>query len=123
AGVGVSGGLGRDWQPVAVDDCVRTYCWYPRTGGDDACQVERVGGRDPDDLAGAGRTAHRPQLLDRLGKGVLLTAEAGDEAPASRRPPRFHAAQGPLDLPPRKGQLLAGQEVAEHDSPPGQQLL
>ena len=67
----------------------------------------------------AGKAA---KLLGRLRQRELLPGEAGDVAGAEHHAPRLETPERPEHVAPGDGKRLAPEQVAEHDSPSGQQL-
>ena len=66
-------------------------------GNEDAGEIERVGGSDPD---GRGQRFQAPgcaQGFDRVGQGVLLAGQAADETAAADFAARFEAPAGHQD--------------------------
>src|SRR5438132_1176418 len=112
-----------DGQPVHVLHLVGAHRGNRLAGHDQANQVERVGGVDHYALRGSGRLAHAGQLLDCVGQGVLLTAEAADETPAADQSAIFEPAQRPLDLTPGQPQTVAHGQIPKQHAPAVEQLL
>src|SRR3954469_17063397 len=73
-------------------------------GGDDAGEVERIGGRDLDLARVRGRAPHFAQPFDRARQGELLTRHAGDKASAADFTTRFEAAIDAGQVAPWRGQ-------------------
>ena len=66
--------------------------------------------------------ARLAQQRDRLGRGVLLAAEAGDEAPAADLAARLEAPAAHQQVAPRRQPLgLAREQPPEHHAPAAQQ--
>ena len=66
--------------------------------------------------------ARLAQQGDRLGRGVLLAGEAGDEAAAANLAPRLEAPAAHQQIAPRRQPIrLARQQSPEHHSPAAQQ--
>ncbi|MCH8830410.1 MAG: hypothetical protein IID45_12615 [Planctomycetes bacterium] len=57
--------------------------------GEDADEVQRVGGREDDQFSVGRFVAQLPQLPDDVAGGELLAADAADETPAADFAPRF----------------------------------
>ena len=85
-------------------------------GGDDAGEVQRIGGADRDEAAVGRRPAHLAQPLDRVGQRELLARHAGHEAAAADLAARLEPAVDARQLAPRRGVRLARQQPPEHDA-------
>ena len=92
-------------------------------GKQDAGHIQRIGRGDAYDLRRALAPAHAAQLIDGFRQRELLAGETGDESSAARGAARLHAAQRPDHIAPGQRDRLAGDDVAEDDSPAHQQLL
>src|SRR5439155_980168 len=72
----------RDRHAVAIQEAVAAQGGQPRAGREDADEIERIGARERSVMPLARLAARLAQQRNRLGRGGLLAAEAGDEAPA-----------------------------------------
>src|SRR6266581_62192 len=73
----------RDRHAVAIQEAVAAQGGQPRAGREDADEIERIGARERSVMPLARLAARLAQQRDRLGRGVLLAAEAGDKAPTA----------------------------------------
>ena len=94
----------------------------PRSRGNHARQVERIGGRDqgPGGRGGASRRSRSRD--DGRFQGELLAADAGDEPAAADFAPQLQPPQHADQLPPGGAARLAGQQIAKQHAVTGQQL-
>ncbi len=99
---------------VAVEDLFAGDGGDAVAGDDDAGEVDGVGGGYGDD-GGAVAAAGGAEGFDGFGEGVLLAAEAGDEAAAADLAAGFEAAEDAEEIAPFGGVGFAGEEVAEED--------
>src|SRR5215831_21135006 len=117
---GDSGGHGRGVLESAVDvrDCVRPERRLTGSRQHDAHQIQRVGGRDGDGLAGALLFPNRPERVHSLGEGVLLAAESADKPPSPNGSSGFHASEPPQDVAPGHAERLTSHQAPEQHAPP-----
>src|ERR1700722_4373882 len=85
---------------VEVADGVRGDGGYPRAWQQDAGQVQRVGSRDPDQLAGPGLLADQAEHVECVRVGELLAAEASDEPAAPDGASGLHPPERPEQVAP-----------------------
>ena len=105
---------------VAIDDLFAGDGWDAVAGDDDADEVDWVGGGKGDDggtVAGAGGA----EGFDSFEEGVLLAAEAGEEAAATDFAAGFEAAQDVEEVAPFGGVGFTGEEVAKEDAVTGEE--
>src|ERR1051325_436044 len=106
----------RDGRAVAVGDAVAGDGADALAAGENAGEVERIGGADDvQNVIGRG-AADLAQFLDRLGQRELLAGHAGDEAAAADLAARVAAAVDARQVAPRRGVGLARGELAEDDA-------
>src|SRR6185503_16861210 len=84
-----------------------------RAGGDDPDEVERVAGREADDIAHRARAADGTERLERLGQRELLADEAVDQAAAADLAAHLQAAIDADQIAPRGRPGLPRQQIAE----------
>ena len=72
-------------------------------------------------MAGAVAVAGGAEGFDGFGEGVLLAAEAGDEAAAADLAAGFETAEDAEEIAPFGGVGFAGEEVAEEDAVAGEE--
>src|SRR4029079_1113118 len=101
---------------VFIDDGVRERGGDARPRRDDADQVQRIAGRQADDLAALRLTARGAQGIDRVGVRELLAHEAADEAAAPRLAAHLQAPVDAHEIAPRRRLRLAPEQIAEHDA-------
>ena len=107
----------RDWDAVTEEDAVLWRCGDTVARGEDADEVERVGGADRDQLACLGLAARFAKGGDRFGEGVLLTGEAGDEAATADQALCFQPSVHAEQRVPRWQVAFAIEDAAEDDAP------
>src|SRR5713101_10042728 len=101
---------------VAVRNPLAEHRRHARAGRDDAREVERIAGREPDDLPARGIPAHRAKGVEGFGQGELLADEAAHDAPAAQLAPHLQATVDAQQVPPGWRAGLALQEIAEDDA-------
>src|SRR5207302_2043824 len=112
----------RDRHAVAIQQAVAAQGGQPRAGREDADEIERIGARERSVMPLARLAARLAQQRDRLGRGVLLAAEAGDEAPAADLAARLEAPAAHQQVAPRRQPLgLAREQPPEHHAPAAEQ--
>jgi hypothetical protein len=90
------------------------------TRDNDACKVQGIGGGDLDDGCAVSRSGGA-EGVDGVGKGVLLAAEAGEEAAAANLAAGFEATEDIEEIAPFGGVGFAEEEVAEEDTVTGEE--
>src|SRR5208282_2140441 len=78
-----------DRQAVAIDDAIGGQRREPLARRQYADQVERIGARERDPLAGGRAAAHLAHEADGLRQRELLARETGDETAAANFAARF----------------------------------
>src|SRR5215813_3721043 len=101
---------------VAVRHPLAEHRRHTRAGRDDACEVERIAGREPEELPARGVPAHRAKSVEGFGQGELLTDEAAHDAPAAQLAPHLQATVDAQQIPPGRRAGLSLQEIAEYDA-------
>src|SRR4029079_9454717 len=101
---------------VFIDDGVRERGGDARPRRDDADQVQRIAGRQADDLAALRLTARGAQGIDRVGARELLAHEAADEAAAPQLTAHLKPPVDAHEIAPRRRLRLAPEQIAEHDA-------
>ncbi len=99
--------LHRHEQAVPKDNTVRPQGRHPFARQDDPRKVERVCGREANELPFAFGAPYVAQLVKGIRQGILLACETCYEAPAPHQPAGFEAPQRPEDFAPRHRQVLA----------------
>ena len=91
-----------DRQSIQIQQPIAGERRQPRTGGDDAEQIQRIGAGQRDVLLRVGPAPHLAQQRHGVRRRVLLARKAGDEAAAANLAARLQAAAAREDLAPRR---------------------
>ena len=83
--------------------------------GEDAVQVERVGGGEAQGGSGLA-FAGGAEEFDGVEKGVLFAGESRDESAAADFTAQFEVTASPDEIPPGQGNSLALQEASLQDA-------
>ena len=82
----------RDRDAVAIENAIARQCRQPRSGREDAGEIQRIGSRQRDQRPGLSLAPYLAQFADGLGQSKLLTRKAGDEPAAADVAARFELA-------------------------------
>jgi len=105
---------------VAIDDLFSGDGWDAVAGDDDAGKVNGIRSSQSDD-GEAVASAGGAEGFDGCGEGVLLAAEAREEAAATDFAAGLQAAEDVEEVAPFWGVGLAGEQVAEEDAVAGEE--
>jgi hypothetical protein len=100
----------------AVDDHLLGEGGNARAGGEDADEVQRVGGRYHDRLRLRRLPALGSEPIYGLGQGKLFTDKAGDEASAADFATGFQATIYAKQGSPGWDLVLTGEKLTEYDA-------